>query len=250
MTKILGIRWEENKDVLIIDLKELLDGALCYVPTKRNILRVIAGIYDPIGFIQPLVVTFKILFQEICLANVGWDDNIPENLEKKWFNIIDNVKQNERVIIQQCYCLHGVSDPVAKNEIHGFSDASEVAYGCCVYIKYITQSGNIGVSLITSKSRIVPKKKLTIPRLELLGHYILSRLTVSVLSAFSNEIIIDNVYCWSDSQVSLAWIKAVNKEFRVYKIELLIFEEMLIPIVGFIVELMITPQILLPVLKH
>ena len=41
------------------------------------------GVYDPIGFIQPLVVKFKILFQEICLANVGWDDNIPENLEKK-----------------------------------------------------------------------------------------------------------------------------------------------------------------------
>ena len=35
--KILGIRWEENKDVLINDLKELLDGALCYVPTKRSI---------------------------------------------------------------------------------------------------------------------------------------------------------------------------------------------------------------------
>ena len=69
--KILGIRWEENKDVLIIDLKELLDRALCYVPTKGSILRVIAGIYDPIGLIQPLVVKFKILFQEICLANVG-----------------------------------------------------------------------------------------------------------------------------------------------------------------------------------
>ena len=131
------------------------------------------------------------MFQEVCLANVGWDDNIPENLEKKWFNIIDDVKQNERVIIQRCYYLHDVSDPIAKNEIHGFSDASEVAYGCCVYIKYITQSGNIGVSLITSKSRIVPKKKFTIPRLELLVNYILSRLAVSVLGAFSNEIIIE-----------------------------------------------------------
>ena len=90
--KILGITWKENKDILIIDLKELLDGALCYAPTKRSILRVIAGIYDPIGFIQPLAVKFKILFQGICLANVGWDDNIPENLERKWFDIIDDVK--------------------------------------------------------------------------------------------------------------------------------------------------------------
>ena len=114
------------------------------------------------------------------------------------------MKQNERVIIQRCYYLHDVSDPIAKNETHGFSDASEVAYGCCVYINYITQSGNIVVSLITSKSRIVPKKKkFTIPRLELLGNYILIRLTVSVLSGFSNEIIINNVYCWSDLQISL-----------------------------------------------
>ena len=80
--KILGIKWEENKDVLIINLKNLLDGELCYAPTKRNILRVIAGIYDPIGFIQPLVVKFKILFQEICLSNVSWDDGIPDNLKK------------------------------------------------------------------------------------------------------------------------------------------------------------------------
>ena len=140
--KILGVRWEESKGVLIIDLKEH-GGAFCYVPSKRNILRVIAGVYDPIDFIQPLVNKFKILFQEICLANVGWDDNIHENLEKKWFNIIDDVKQNERAIIQQCYYLHDVSDPIAENETHGFSDASEVAYGCFLDIKYITQSGNI-----------------------------------------------------------------------------------------------------------
>ena len=131
--------------------------------------------------------------------------------------IIDDVKQSERIIIQRCYYPHVICDPIAKNEIHSFSDASEVAYGCCVCMKYIPQSGNLGINLITSKSRIVPKrKKFTVPRLELLGNYILSRLAVSVLSAFSNEIIIDNVYCWSDSQISLVWIKAVDKKFRVF----------------------------------
>ena len=185
---------------------------MCYAPTKRNILRVIAGIYDPIGFIQPLVVKFKILFQEICLSNVSWDDDISDNLKKKWFNIIDNVKQNEKVVIHRCYYLHDFNDPIVKKEIHGFSDASEVVYGCCIYIKYITQSGNIGLSLVTLKSRIIPnKKKFTIPRLDLLGNYILSRLVVSVLNAINKEIVIDNVYCYSDSQISLAWIKAVEK---------------------------------------
>ena len=185
-------------------MKESLDGALCYVPTKRSILCVIAGIYDPLVFIQPLVVKFKILFREIYLANVSWDDNIPGNLEKKRFNVIDDVKSNERVSILRCYYLHDVSDPLEKNEIHGFSNASEVSYGCYVYIKYITQSGKVGISLITSKLRIVPKKKkVTIKRFELLGKHVLSRLILSVLNAFSNEIIIDNIYRWSDSEISL-----------------------------------------------
>ena len=46
-----------------IDLKELLDRALCYVPSKISILRVFAGIYDPIGLIQLLGAKFKICFK-------------------------------------------------------------------------------------------------------------------------------------------------------------------------------------------
>ena len=44
----------------------------------------------------------------------------------------------------------------------------------------------------------------------------MSRLILSVLNAFSNEIIIDNIYRWSDSQISLVWIKEVDKEFKVF----------------------------------
>ena len=71
------------------------------------------------------------------------------------------------------------------------------------------------ISFITSKSRIAPlKKHTTIPRLELLGNLILSRLVVSVLCTLKEEMDIKNVICWSDSQISLAWIKAVDKEFK------------------------------------
>ena len=100
-------------------------------------------------------------------------------------------------------------------QLHGFSDASEKAYGCCIYLKCITKNNFISSSLVASKSRVAPiKRKLSIPCLELLGNLILSRLILTVLNAFQGEIIISCLYAWNDSKVSLAWIKALHKEFR------------------------------------
>ena len=102
-------------------------------------------------------------------------------------------------------------------QLHGFSDASEKAYGCCIYLKCITKSNFISSLLVASKSRVVPIKiKLSISRLELLGNLILSRLILTVLNTFQGEILISRLYAWTDSQVSLAWIKALHKEFQTF----------------------------------
>ena len=37
-----------------------------------------------------------------------------------------------------------------------------------------------------------------------------------MLNAFQGEIIISCLYAWTDSQVSLAWIKALHKEFQTF----------------------------------
>ena len=58
------------------------------------------------------------------------------------------------------------------------------------------------------------KNKITIPRLELPGNLILSRLILTVFNSCKGEIdIYINLYAWSDSKVSLVWIKSYNKEF-------------------------------------
>ena len=84
-------------------------------------------------------------------------------------------------------------------------------------MKCITKSNFISSSLVASKSTVVPIKiKLSIPRLELLGNLILSRLILTVLNTFQGEILISYLYAWTDSQVSLAWIKALHKEFQTF----------------------------------
>ena len=76
------------------------------------------------------------------------------------------------------------------------------------------KNNSISNSLVGSKSSVAPyKNKITILRLELLGNLILSRLILTVLNSFKGEIYISSLYAWSDSKVSLAWIKWYNKEF-------------------------------------
>ena len=82
--KVLGIHWNENTDVFVINLNDYINEAEKLAPTKRNVLKIIAGFYDPIGFIQPIIVSLKILFQEICSVNVSWDEKLNETLTSKW----------------------------------------------------------------------------------------------------------------------------------------------------------------------
>ena len=214
--KVLGIRWNQTEDTLELGVNEIFVKADGIKPTKRNILKVIASIYDPVGYIQPVVIKLKLLFQEICLANIDWDNHIGD-LEKKWVFIVKGLKTFANLKLERCYYIQNMNDPVDNIYLHGFSDASVVAFGACVYLKAVTRSGNINVSLVTAKSRVVPiKKKYTVPRLELLGNYILAKLIMVVHRALSEEIHVNDLFCWTDSMVTLAWIKSIDREFKVF----------------------------------
>ena len=180
------------------------------------VLKVIASVYDPIGYLQPVVVKLKLLFQQICLLDIKWDDHIG-NLETKWYNIVEDLRKLSEIRINRCYYDVDSNDPVNKVYLHGFSDASEVAYGACIYIKCVQISGNTTVKLVTSKSRVAPlNKKFSIPRLELLGNFILAKLMNTVFNSLSEEMLINDYFCWTDSMITLAWIKAIDQEFKTF----------------------------------
>ena len=58
------------------------------------------------------------------------------------------------------------------------------------------------------------KIKLSMPRLELLPSVLLSKLLNEVLSIVTKRICVNNICCWSDSEVALCWIKDKEKSWR------------------------------------
>ena len=65
---------------------------------------------------------------------------------------------------------------------------------------------------MTAKSKIVPKRKLTVPNLVLMSCLLLSRLIVSVRKALSVQVKIPNVVFWSESKAALYRVKSVTKK--------------------------------------
>ena len=79
---------EQKKHVLIFGLRDKFNTAVNITPIKRNVLSVIASVYDPIGYIQPIVIKLRLLLQEVCLLNVSWDEVISKQLLQKWMVIL------------------------------------------------------------------------------------------------------------------------------------------------------------------
>ena len=95
---------------------------------------------------------------------------------------------------------------VERVELHGFSDSSSEVYCAVVFLRLITANG-VFVNFLCAKTKVAPLKSLSIPKLELLGCLLLTDLLKECQSAFRGRVEVNDVYCWSDSEIALCWIK-------------------------------------------
>ncbi|GIY99752.1 reverse transcriptase [Caerostris extrusa] len=173
--KVLGLVWNLEEDMLRVDVTSLLESFKFLENTKRSVLSTAAKVFDPVGFLSPFVARIKRLMQEIWERGLDWDSKLPEDLESKWKKWYAEIEILGEMKIERCYFSRvvGKMDSV---EVHIFSDASIVAYGAVAYFRYVNLRGEVGTSFVMSKSRISPLKKLSLPRLELMGAIIAARL--------------------------------------------------------------------------
>ena len=191
--------------------------------TKRQIVGIATRLYDPLGFIAPVIIRIKMFFQELCVNKIEWDEPLTGQLLSKWNTLLSSFK-GIVTSIPRCYFWSATGSSKGCS-LHGFCDALLGAYAAVVYVRIETVSGTSSVSFVASKTRVAPVNKQTIPRLELLSALLLSNLITTVTAALREDVQIDSVTCYTDSRVSLYWIKAsLRSGSRLYRIGSILLE--------------------------
>ena len=145
---------------------------------------------------------------------MNWDELLSGNHLDEWQTITNDFLSSGDIRVPRWYLRHSSLSSYLKLELHGFSDASNMAFGCCVYLRCVFNESHCQTILITSRSRVAPVNRTTIPRLELKANLLLAELINTVHSELKCSIDISDIFCWTDSMICLYWIKNANKVYE------------------------------------
>ena len=125
------------------------------IPSQVN------SIYDPLGLAGLFTVRAKIMMRKLWGSEMKlvWDDPVPEEARQGWKEFFKDLFQMEEVKFKRCVKPNeAVGDPTLVT----FSDGSQDAYGACSYARWECNDGKYRSSLVASKNRLSPVKKINI----------------------------------------------------------------------------------------
>ncbi|XP_038117973.1 uncharacterized protein LOC6051048 [Culex quinquefasciatus] len=210
--KTLGLIWEPSTDSFRFKAPKWKSESPI---TKKVVLSDTASIFDPVGLIGPVVVQAKIFIQKLWQEKYGWDQTLAEDHRNYWLEYRRNLMALDTLRIPRWIGLGGC---LASVQFHGFCDASQQAYGACLYLRAVQVDGLITLHLITSKSRVAPledlarkKKKRDITLLELSAALLLCHLYDLVRRSIQQEI---QAFFWTDSMIVLCWLASLPSRWK------------------------------------
>ena len=206
--RALGLLWQPHTDSFVFASHS------CDEPpriSKRTVLSRVAQLFDPLGWIAPVVVRGKIFIQELWSAKLGWDDQLPEELECRWRTFDKDLQDVSSISVPRWLGSRASSCAV---ELHGFSDASQVALGAVIYLRAIADLDDVRVTIVAAKTRVAPLKPVTIPRLELSAALLLVRTISHVRKTLDLEEA--PIHLWTDSTVALAYVRGDARRWADY----------------------------------
>lgn len=204
----LGLQWHPEADDFAFTVKLANVGAI----TRRSVLSQTAQLFDPLGWLAPVVIWAKIFIQTTWLQGLDWDTPLGPPDESRWRDFLRELPGLKCVRVPRWLgCV-----PSDKIELHGFADASERAYAAAVYLrtKGNTEDGGWRCSLIMAKTKVAPLKQVSLPRLELCAATLLARLVRHIQA----ELTLGDrpIHLWSDSTVTLAWIRGHPSQWKTF----------------------------------
>ncbi|XP_053403242.1 uncharacterized protein LOC128558339 [Mercenaria mercenaria] len=204
----LGVSWDILKDVLTFRISDDVKPF-----TRRGILSTVNSLYDPIGFVAPVVIKGKLLLRDLVSRNYDWDDELPFDRQREWVEWRESLKSLDSIEIPRQY-LPVSPENATRIELHVYCDASEKAIAASAYIVCKALKGEDRSSFVMGKAKVAPTSGHTIPRLELCAAVLAVETTSTILEQI--DINFDQVKYFSDSKVVLGYINNKTKRFYTY----------------------------------
>ena len=186
--KVLGLLWDPKMDMLKFQTKlkvkvnsgfglvdtfisseeELNNNMQEIVLTRKVVLSNVMKVFDPIGLLSPLILQAKLLLRETWnIEGLGWDDPLPEKVKNEWLGFLRSLLELNDIVIPRSLWPEGEVEELPILIV--FSDGSISAYGVAAYIRWKMKDGSFWSRLIMAKSKIAPKRIISVPRMELSG---------------------------------------------------------------------------------
>ena len=232
--RMLGVVWDPSKDEfkfkVRINLSQLkhksrvgpdlnredLSRNAPMTISRRQYYSQIQSLFDPIGLLAPVLLQAKILLRKTWegeCANLKWDDPLPVSLRNDMLEFFESLFDLEKVSFPRS--LWPVQDVIGNPELVVFSDGSVQAFGAVVYVRWKISPDKWWPRLIMSKSKIAPKNRITIPRLELNGAVLAKRVKEFLVAEM--DVKFDNVYHLVDSSTVLGYVHKLDSKLKPYE---------------------------------
>ncbi|KAL0149827.1 hypothetical protein M9458_054875 [Cirrhinus mrigala] len=207
----LGLSWHWGSDTLSYKSRPLAYGALM----MRNVYKVMARQYDPLGFIAPFTTRARLIVQSMWDKPCDWDDPcIPQDLQKAWMEWESELHLLPRISVPRPYAPALTEQMVASRQIHVFSDASERVYGSVSCLRTEDVQRRVNLAFLAARSRVAPQRQHSIPRLKLCGALTAAQLAKTIERELTVKT--DKTILWSDSTTVLTWLQSESCCFKVF----------------------------------
>ncbi len=208
LERALGVQWSTETDMFTFKVQIQAKQS-----TRRGILSVVSSIYDPLGFLAPVILPAKQLLRNLCKDKKGWDEEIQDDQEQKWCNWLLDLQQLSKFTVPRCIKPANFGSTKLA-QLHHFADANETGYGTVTYILTKNDKGDKHCSFLMAKSRVAPLKQITIPRMELIAAVVAVKIDKMMRQEL--RLNLEESVFWMDSMTVLKYIENQNTRFKTF----------------------------------
>jgi hypothetical protein len=158
-------------------------------------------------------VRFKVLMRSLAEEStgrvVGWDEPVPEGTNKEFREVVKHLADLRAITFPRA--AKPREPVIGKPILMIFGDGSTLASCALAYLRWQMADGSVQCRLLAGKTRVAPKCKISIPRMELVGALLAVRLARKIIDSLHLEL--EAVRYFTDSSAVLGMLNKDSASF-------------------------------------